>query len=875
MSEEVVNLPSFYKQLEYLESDGSQWINTGIIPNNETGAYVKALQTVTGNTFPIGAYSYASGNNGWIPMRLLMKGNTNYPTYRWGTSWFDLSNSYNDNITYISKTNWLNSKIVELLNENEPIIGPRDLNPSTVIDPLCEATLFAVNASNNSRILNWKGRIYRIKISQGSEIVRDFVPAFNRITNKPCMFDLVTQTAYYNNGTGEFSYEYEEPIISIPYGYKRCTFLESTGTQYIDTQIAATSSHGLWAEVLGTSSEDRNIFGCSHIETVDGVEQITSLTLPKNNSTHSYCYGLSQGNFAEDSTYYNKRYTKFTNYLNSKLASLQTLNSVNTSALSEEEFELESNIFLFTNNETIRNEDGTISSTMGPMVGGIISNTFIGKIYRAKITHEGNVIADFIPCLDTDGRPCMYDVVRQQTFYNANDEGYDFSYQVENRLPRRYKRLQWLESTGTQYLLIDEPFILTGDSLSSSGVEIYAQTTNTATSGGYCTWGFSTKNVSWSVGGEMHLSIQFFKSSLNIGFGGKTSISLSLPGDYANYNFMGCKTWKVVSGDTEKSSQNMIETWKIKTTKGFNQQPLFARINEISGKVEYLDKIRISRCKMSQGTKLTRHLIPAYDTEEQRPCMYDLIDGRAYYNAGTGEFNYPSVSQETNYTGFCQLGVIGNRLGTGKDDIPYEYTPISYLESTGTQWLEIDEPFYDNTTGIYTKFAKSSEFKSRFLWFQRSIDKNWANTSFGANWIGASYMNYGEDKTNLAVCENDGWLLFLNTPVGTPVEVFYRFESTTSAKIIGLSESKEQNNLRDRGKNTETDTQLIFARKLSHNSPVQPYAGFRLYSFKISQNLKVTRDLVPCLDSTGRPCMFDKISRKTFYNQGTGEFLYG
>jgi hypothetical protein len=49
----------------------------------------------------------------------------------------------------------------------------------------------------------------------------------------------------------------------------------------------------------------------------------------------------------------------------------------------------------------------------------------------------------------------------------------------------------------------------------------------------------------------------------------------------------------------------------------------------------------------------------------------------------------------------------------------------------------------------------------------------------------------------------------------------------------------------------------------------------RIYEAQFTNGTKITRDLIPCLDFNGRPCMFDKISRKTFYNQGTGEFLYG
>ena len=29
------------------------------------------------------------------------------------------------------------------------------------------------------------------------------------------------------------------------------------------------------------------------------------------------------------------------------------------------------------------------------------------------------------------------------------------------------------------------------------------------------------------------------------------------------------------------------------------------------------------------------------------------------------------------------------------------------------------------------------------------------------------------------------------------------------------------------------------------------------------------------IDSNSRPCLFDRVSKECYYNQGTGEFLYG
>lgn len=44
----------------------------------------------------------------------------------------------------------------------------------------------------------------------------------------------------------------------------------------------------------------------------------------------------------------------------------------------------------------------------------------------------------------------------------------------------------------------------------------------------------------------------------------------------------------------------------------------------------------------------------------------------------------------------------------------------------------------------------------------------------------------------------------------------------------------------------------------------------RIYNF----NVKGRTNLVPCLDPSGKPCMYDTVTQQPFYNQGTGEFGY-
>ena len=67
---------------------------------------------------------------------------------------------------------------------------------------------------------------------------------------------------------------------------------------------------------------------------------------------------------------------------------------------------------------------------------------------------------------------------------------------------------------------------------------------------------------------------------------------------------------------------------------------------------------------------------------------------------------------------------------------------------------------------------------------------------------------------------------------------------------------------------------LMFARH-SSSGGVEELGWSRIYYTKIYDNDNLIRDYIPVLDSNDRPCMFDKVSKTCFYNQGTGEFLYG
>ena len=58
------------------------------------------------------------------------------------------------------------------------------------------------------------------------------------------------------------------------------------------------------------------------------------------------------------------------------------------------------------------------------------------------------------------------------------------------------------------------------------------------------------------------------------------------------------------------------------------------------------------------------------------------------------------------------------------------------------------------------------------------------------------------------------------------------------------------------------------------DNPYTIYSGMRLYDWKYYRNGTLAQHLVPVLDLSGVPCLFDTVTRTLKYNAGTGAFNY-
>lgn len=74
---------------------------------------------------------------------------------------------------------------------------------------------------------------------------------------------------------------------------------------------------------------------------------------------------------------------------------------------------------------------------------------------------------------------------------------------------------------------------------------------------------------------------------------------------------------------------------------------------------------------------------------------------------------------------------------------------------------------------------------------------------------------------------------------------------------------------------SDQDAYLLVLFAVAYKGLILQKDSIIIYDFKIYDNDTLVRDYIPVIGSPSRHCLFDKVEKKCYYNQGTGEFLYG
>ena len=193
--------------------------------------------------------------------------------------------------------------------------------------------------------------------------------------------------------------------------------------------------------------------------------------------------------------------------------------------------------------------------------------------------------------------------------------------------------------------------------------------------------------------------------------------------------------------------------------------------------------------------------------------------------------------------------------------LPEGYTAVNYLQSSGTQWIEMGVAPNQNTKAV----------------LKIKIDEL---TRQGASLIG-SRTDVNSDDKFITYLDDYGGTRFLFRMDGQPEAIPWKGLTTDKIYIVTLSGTEMKAELEDGtavfsktfsvSDFTSTMTMALFRSKGVSGA----YFQGRIYSCKHYSGDELIQDFVPCLDTGGVPCMFDFVSQKPFYNVGTGAFTWG
>ena len=180
---------------------------------------------------------------------------------------------------------------------------------------------------------------------------------------------------------------------------------------------------------------------------------------------------------------------------------------------------------------------------------------------------------------------------------------------------------------------------------------------------------------------------------------------------------------------------------------------------------------------------------------------------------------------------------------------------LLYLEGTGTQYINTGVVF-KNTDECYLEATLLDTRGDKFCIAPVKWNNNSNRFAMAGRLSNVYCAAYGATSTSFTKYVPE-------TAVDSNKHTFTYKDKIFAIEDIGSIYDAIKNSW---GGDT-TELRLFYG----YNTPTQ----CRIYVYKQKRDGKLIVDMLPVLDWNDVPCMYDKVSGELFYNQGTGEFLYG
>lgn len=355
------------KEYEYLQSDATAYIDTNVYLSKSVDYFLN----VELSEVPVNA-GYQGIN--WL-CQLQTRADTSKVIYT-----YDINNKLNSAGTFI-ETSTRNGQNFPTAYRNWTSLSANNGN----------IYLFKFNyGSNPYQVANRK--IYYCKIKLNNQLIRDFIPVSYNGT--PGLWDKVEWKFYANAGSGSFTLGPERASGVYPV-WTRIEYLESTGTQYINTGVKADQySFKLNIQFMNhTSSGEKDVWGNINSSQGDKYGFVSGVS-----GQNFFQWGGS--NWSKTGATANQWHVVTYEYPDANNRNMIADGTSYTVAISNNNIILSnSNIYLFSDGPRGRMK-------------------FNGKIKYAKIYINNTLVRDFIPVrIGTTGY--MFDKVTGKMFGNS------------------------------------------------------------------------------------------------------------------------------------------------------------------------------------------------------------------------------------------------------------------------------------------------------------------------------------------------------------------------------------------------------------------------------------------------------------------------
>ncbi len=644
---EVSDVPSGYTEVDYVESDGRQWIDTGVKNNGvnkvsanngsrlgidyieleyiestgtqyiKTGVYGCAKWTITIEFTHFGTRQLmgynGNGANYWGVAEKNEGRNTEEGDYETYTCWSGRPKAGNKDV------------IVDDFGDSTPNVEVRYLNGVQVQGPgdisgdisSIDYELFALDNGQAPCF----AKLYSAKVENKGVLTHDFVPAQRISDGHIGLFDVITNTFITNKGTGDFvkGPEVETPE-AIPVEYQEVEFIQTDGLAY--TVLPDLEHFDRWQiDVQYTSNETEFCILGNLIDPTHGWELYTGE--PKD----TYClYVSDEGSIVSTYSAFERAKISYSYVTN--------MATINGNEIGERHLVAQPKYLL-------SYRDGQWSSK--------------AKLYGFSVYFENNKVLNLVPCYRVlDGVIGLYDTV-SNSFLTSNGSG-NFAKGPEidrNRaqLPIEYQQVEYVQSNGNQWINANVVFN-SGDSAAQIvDVQFLDESMRWCGSNWYLQYGYDPNYVNT----HDRVTMQQLYSNRNL----KTFVNGA---EVSDINFTNTPASNIGTG---------VFRLMDKDNKWYNNDASTTDIP--SSQILY-------SLKIYKNNLLERDFIPCYKKATEDVGLFDLVSGTFFANEGTAplakgaDINIVDGSKDYNEL--------------EKANIPDYYYQLNYIQSNALQCLD-------------------------------------------------------------------------------------------------------------------------------------------------------------------------------------------